>query len=73
MFQAFKPKKTVASVMAGFHKTIADLTEVEQVQEAEADYHVNVARNANVAASAALSERDAAIEVRKKLENLINA
>jgi hypothetical protein len=73
MFTPFKPKKTVASVMASFHKTIADLTEVEQVQEAEADFHVNVARNANVAAAAALSERDAAIEVRKKLETLINA
>lgn len=73
MFQAFKPKKTVASVMASFHQTIADLTEVEQDQEAEADRQIEVARIANTAASAALVERDAAVGVRKKLEALINA
>lgn len=73
MFTTLKPKKTVASVMAGFHKTIADLSEVEEVQAVEAERHIEVARNANVAAAVALDEKKAASEIRKKLEALVNA
>jgi histidinol phosphatase-like enzyme len=73
MFATLKPKKTVASVMASFHKTIADLSEVEQVQDAEAERHMELARNANVAAAVALDEKKAASEIRKKLEALVNA
>lgn len=67
-----KTRKTVADVMSAFNKTLADLAQVEQEQDAEAARQHQVALDAEAARVAAQEEADKARAVAAKLSALIS-
>lgn len=72
MFETFKPKKTVASVMASFSQTIADLEAVEAAQNDEAERQSEIAAAATRASIEASQEALKAGNVKAKLDEIIN-
>jgi hypothetical protein len=68
----FGTKKTTASVMAGFHQMLADLREVEQEHQQEAEQHRVEAEQIAAKHEAAKSEAAAARTVAGRLESLLS-
>lgn len=66
------PKKTVASVMAVFQKTIDELDAVRQENLTEAGRQRQIADDASAAAAAARLEADKAAAVAVKLKAIID-
>lgn len=69
----FKPRKTVADVMAAFTRTINDLKQVEQDADAEAARQNQIAMNARLDADAAIAEANKARNVAAKLTALVQS
>lgn len=67
----FGTKKTVASVMIAFTKTIADLELVEREQRAEAERQAQIAEEARAAKLAADAEAADARTIADKLSALV--
>jgi hypothetical protein len=65
-------RKTVASVLTAFNKTLDDLKEVELQNEAEAARQAQIVVEATAAHNAAIDEAVAAREVAEKLTNLVS-
>lgn len=64
-------KKTTASVLAGFHRVLADLREVEQNHSIEAEGHRLAAEASKIAHEAATIEAAAARSVAGRIEALL--
>lgn len=64
-------KKTTATVLAGFNRTLADLQTVEREHTAEAEHKRIEAEQAQAAHQAALSEAAAARTVAGRIEALL--
>lgn len=65
-------KKTVASVMSAFSKTIADLEQVEIEHRREADRQEQIAHEARAAQIAAANEAASARTISNKLLTLVS-
>ena len=65
-------RKTVASVLAAFSRTLDDLKAVERMNEAEASRQAQIVLEANAAHEAAIKEAALAREVAGKLTNLVS-
>lgn len=65
-------KLTVASVMAGFNKTLADLEAVRQASLDEFNHQATVIANAYEAKEAAAKEAESAAAIAQRINALIN-
>lgn len=71
MFTGFTGRKSVASVLSVFNKTIEDLRQVEVEQESEAVRNAQLISEAQAEYDAAIQEAAMARDVQSKLLNII--
>lgn len=73
MFTRFAaPRKTVASVMAAFNKTVEELLEVQDIHSAEAKRQSDIIAEAQATKASAEAEAESARNVANKLIDLFS-
>lgn len=73
MFTRFAaPRKTVASVMAAFNKTVEELLEVQDIHSAEAKRQSDIIAEAQAAKASAEAEAESACNVANRLMDLFS-